>query len=90
MCQAYAAEARVESWLEDRATIRGWKAHKEGLSRTAAPDNRHRKNWLHGYDCRADQFIPWCIERKWREHRTAETAVSNYETPTVKQADAII
>lgn len=90
MCQAYAAEARVESWLEDGATIRGWIAHRDGMPRAANGAGRHQKNWLHGYDCRKQKLVPWCIERQWREKRTEETGIANFETPTAQQADSIV
>lgn len=90
MCQAYAAEARVESWLADGQTIRGWIAHRDGLPRVVDQNNRHRKDWLHGYNCRQQQLVPWCIERKWREKRTAETGIANFATPTVAEADLLV
>jgi hypothetical protein len=75
--------------MEEHATMKGWRAHRDGLPRTTNSIIT-KAAFEHGYDCRATgDVIPWALVQKFRERQTRETGVTCYEDPTKEQADAL-
>lgn len=67
MCQAHAGEASFISYLEDKATIRGYDAAKRGESCITNPhkfDYYEGKAWLHGWRCFHTGLVPYAMEKK--------------------------
>jgi len=93
MCQAYEAERNFIIAGEERATIEGYRAHRDGKLLTDNPNfpGYDHKAWEHGWQCREEGIIPWGIVKRIREKVEAKNgSYWSALMPTKEQADAIV
>lgn len=67
MCQAYEGERNFMIYMEERATIAGFKAAKLSQPIDSNPKTfqSERERWEHGYGCYQEGIIPWAIEQEY-------------------------
>jgi hypothetical protein len=85
MCQAYEAERAFVVSCEERQHRAGYLAHLQGEPITAMPPRMfcsEQEAWQHGWACREDGIIPWCIQRELRTRPDGEVDYSIRSTDT--------
>src|SRR3989344_6417478 len=82
MCQAYEGERAAIVALEDSATLKGFAAARNGVSKDSNPydwSKSYRDAWNHGWGCWQESLLPWALEERYRTMTDIPTSISARE-----------